>query len=228
MKLAGLPRSALSLSPRIGEERLLLLGVRLLPRGTDRALARDLETEHLWLRSIGPVRMFLLMTPWHRDPVLMAGLRHRRGPMPLLAWLRTLKGPNNIYRFVHALVPKGRRRAIGIIAVNLDRDGRGGAASHLAISDAAQRGGPLAVEARAAILEHFFANGISGFYASVNSRNHASVFVYKRLGFRVAGTRPVADDTVPGGVAHLIDFVLTRQDWIERRPVADSRDTQPA
>jgi len=216
------PPSHVSFAAGAGGERLLLLGVRLLPRRPNHALARDIATERLWLRSIGRWQTLLLMAPWHRDPVLMAGLRSHDGPMPLTSWIRSLPRPNSVHRFCYAIVPKGQSRPVGIIEVNVAK-GTGEAHSHLAVSDPAWRGQQVSVEARAAVLDLFFANGVSVFRGTIDCRNLASVFVYKRLGFRVVRTlEDEAPATSDPRRTNRLEFALTSNEWQRRRAVSAS------
>jgi len=220
-----LPPTKLSFSGAVGAERLLLLGVRLMPRRPNRALARDLETDRLRLRSIGPLRLLWQIAPWHRDPELMEALRGHRGPMPLIKWLSSGGRPNNIHRFCYAIVPKGQSKPVGVIYMNLSWTDSS-AATHMAISDPAWRGHQVSVEARSALLTLFFDNGVTVFTAEPRARNLGSIFVYKKLGFRVVGAvRFDPEEAEPDRIR----FVMTREAWRERQArIAGTAPSQPA
>lgn len=224
-RLPPFPRSEISFSGPPGSERLLLLGARLLPRRVNRVLGRDIETERLWLRSLNKWRTVLLIAPWHRDPELMDALMPRVASPSMIAWLLYFAMPDNSQRFSYAIVPKGRRRAVGMISVHLGSDGS--AESHIAIHDRAWRGRQVSVEARAALLDLFFAHGVSRFIAAPPTSNLGSVFLYKKLGFRVTGT--MQRRIVLGGKEADIEQVsveLTREDW-QRHRARDGAASQP-
>lgn len=190
--------------------------MRLIPRRPNRALARDVETERLWLRSIGPLRAVLLVAPWRHDPQMMGGLMLHAAKLSLWKWLRAYKRPNNVNRFSYAIVPKTQKRAVGLISVRLRPDGS--AESHIGISDEAWRGHQISIEARAALMSLFFRNGVTRFQAGIDSRNFASVFVYKRLGFRfIEAVDWERRDRSTGRDLLKMRFELTRQDWEDGR-----------
>lgn len=186
--------------------------MRLIPRRPNRALARDVETERLWLRSVGPVRAVLLVAPWRHDPQMMSGLMLHAGKLSLWRWLRGYKRPNNVNRFSYAIVPKAHHRAVGLISVRLLPDGS--AESHIGISDHAWRGHQISIEARAALMTLFFRHGVTQFQCSIDSRNFASVFVYKRLGFSfIEAVDSDRVDRATGRRIRRVRFILTREDW---------------
>jgi RimJ/RimL family protein N-acetyltransferase len=190
--------------------------MRLIPRKPNRALARDVETERLWLRSIGPLRAVLLVAPWRHHPEMMGGLMLYAGKMSLWQWLRAYKRPNNVNRFSYAILPKAGTRAVGLISIQLLADGS--AESHIGISDAQWRGHQVSIEARAALMTLFFGHGVTQFQCSIDSRNFASVFVYKRLGFRfIEAVDSERFDRATGRKIQRVRFILTREDW-ERQP----------
>ena len=186
--------------------------MRLIPRRPNLALARDVETERLWLRSIGPLRAVLLVAPWRHDAEMMGGLMLYAGKMSLWHWLRAYKRPNNVNRFSYAIVPKTHNRAVGLISVHRLPDGS--AESHIGISDHAWRGHQVSIEARAALMTLFFRHGVTQFQCSIDSRNFASVFVYKRLGFRfIEAVDSERSDRATGRKIQRVRFILTREDW---------------
>lgn len=190
--------------------------MRLIPRKPNRALARDIETDRLWLRTVGPLRALLLVAPWRTDPQMMGGLMLHTGRMSLWRWVSAYKRPNNVNRFSYAIVPKTGTRAVGLISIRLLADGS--AESHIGISDAQWRGHQVSIEARAALMTLFFRHGVTQFQCSIDSRNFASVFVYKRLGFRfIEAVDSERSDRATGRKIQRVRFILTREDW-ERQP----------
>jgi RimJ/RimL family protein N-acetyltransferase len=190
--------------------------MRLIPRTPNRALARDLETERLWLRSIGPIRTVRLILPWHKDPELMRISTFASAPLSLWHWFRIFKRPNNVNRFAYAIVPKAERRPVGLIIVTML--GADSANSQIAISDHKWRGRHISIEARAALMSLFFAYGTKVFLGTADSRNAASVFVYKKLGFRLAQMLSGNRFEHPSGrVVDRIRFEITADEWAKRQ-----------
>lgn len=191
--------------------------MRLVPRRPNRVLSRDIDAGSCRLKSIGLLATLRTMAPWHRDPELMSGLTLHAGPRSLLGWLRHVPRPNNITRFAYLIIPAGEDRPVGLIVVAIEPDRS--ASGHVAITDRKWRGSPLAADARAALIDVFFRDaGVTKFSSQVDSRNTASVFVYKRLGFRIERTiKNYATDAITGRSIDKIVFVLGRADWDRQR-----------
>lgn len=172
----------------------------------------DLETERFLLRRSGRLATFLLTRRWRRDPELLEGLFLSPRPLSLFDWW--LRGPrsNGRTRFAHAIIAKASGDVVGLHIVVLER--HGSAHSHVAVHDRAWWGKGVVVEARARVLSHFFAHGIERFGAIIDARNAASIFNYRRLGYRVTGNTVTNDrDPLTGERRPAVALELRREDW---------------
>jgi RimJ/RimL family protein N-acetyltransferase len=187
--------------------------VKLTLKPPDRRLARPLETARFTLRPLGLLETLKVTESWRTDPDILTGLFFSPEPRSLVQWLRKGPIPNNVDRFAFAIVPHGTARPIGVHMVKLRQ--RGVASSGIGIHDRAWWGADVVVEARAALMRHFFANGgIELFLGFVRERNLNSIFVYRRMGFAYKGLagHPKRNPAT-GEVADLMAFEMPRARW---------------
>lgn len=176
--------------------------------GTGGELFCDLETERFRLRRLGRVEAFRLTATWRRDPELMEGLTLSPRPRSLLYWW--FRGPRSDRRtrFAHAIVPKAGGEPIGVHFV-VCRPGKA-AYFHIGLADRAWWGRNVVTEVRARLIGHFFAHGVERFAATIDAGNAASIFNYRRLGFRVTGPSTVGSRKLRRPAVKL---ELRREDW---------------
>lgn len=182
--------------------------------GRRHALDCDLETERFHLRRMGRLQAFLLTRRWRHDPELLEGLFLSPRSHSLLSWWFRGPRPNGRTRFAHAIVDKAGGGIIGLHMVVRPGDGSF-AYCHVALHDRAWWGQGVVVEARARLLEHFFAHGTDRFVATIDARNAPSIFNYRRLGFRATGNGTTRHpDPATGEGRPAVELELRRQDWL--------------
>jgi RimJ/RimL family protein N-acetyltransferase len=193
----------------------------------NKALARDLETENFRLRSLTLLEAMWLTDSWRGDFELLGSMHRLQRPFTRLEWARRGPIPNNVTRFAFDIIPKQTGRSIGVHGVHL-RDYRS-ANTQIALSDRTWWGRDAVVEVRARLINHFFRHAdISRFESSVEGRNMAGIFIYRRLGFTHVGTLHRARrDPVSGRALDVLFFELLREDW-ERGPFAEAAPMREA
>lgn len=187
--------------------------MRKLLRRPNRALARDLETERFHLKSLGRLEALQVTNSWRHDPEILLNFYRSSRPRSVLKWLKSGLVPNNVYRFTFAIIPKEGGRPIGAHAIKLTAYRT--ASLTVALHDRDWWGKGVVLEVRPRLINHFFRHGeIDRFIGSVNGRNAASIFNYKRLGFDHVGTwHRHFRDPVTGEVIDVLDFELFRDKW---------------
>src|SRR4029079_15799302 len=109
------------------------------------------------------------------------------------------------------IIPKEASDPIGAEIVNLA--GYRSAIFSVALHDKQWRGKGVLLETRAKLINHFVREGgIERFYGIVESRNLASIYNYRRLGFDHVGTwHRHKQDPVSGQVYDMVHFELLRE-----------------
>lgn len=183
-------------------------------------LAQDLETERFYLKSLGRIEAMRLTLPWRTDPEILLNIRRSSRPMSAWEWFRSGPIPNNIYRFVWAIIPKETGKPIGVHTVGVG-GGYRTASMLVVVGDRDWWGKGVVVEIRPRIINHVFDNSdVERFKGSVNGRNIPSIFNYKRLGFANAGTwHRQHRDPVTGEYIDVVQFELLKENW-EKGPYA--------
>lgn len=176
-------------------------------------VVRPLETERFTLRPLGLVQSIGIINIWRRDPDILSGLMNTTRPQSLLHWLRYGPTPDNHRRFAFAIVPHGATTPIGVHFVRYT-DYRS-AANTVGIHDREWWGKNVVVEVRARLMNHFFQQaGIERFTGRVRSRNTASIFTYKRLGYAHVGTAHRSRrDPETGEATDQLFFEALKEDW---------------
>lgn len=193
-------------------------------RPPNRALACDLETERFALHAMGRIEMLRVTNSWRSDTELLAGLMSSSRPKSLRQWVGTELRPNNVTRFAFAIVPKGGTAPIGVHFVRFQH--YRAARNSVALHDRAWWGKGVVVEVRARLMNHFFANApnVDRFIGEVNSRNVASLFTYRRLGYDHVGTwHRHKHDPATREVGDLLMFEMFRAKW-QQGPFAETTD----
>ncbi len=193
--------------------------IRLGP--PNRLLAARLDTARFSLLPLGALETIRLTAPLRRDPEMLRAIGPSTKPLSLLAWIRRSPVPDNAHRFVFAIVPRDTARPIGVHTVRFA--GHRSMSCGVMLFDRDWWGKNVVLEARACLINHFFAHAaIDRFEGTVFGRNTASFFNYQRLGFRHVGTwRRQRPDSATGELLDVSMFELLRADW-EAGPHAGS------
>lgn len=184
-----------------------------LSRQAYRALAHPIETENFHLEPLGLLGALRVTNSWRHDPEILTAFFQSPKPRSIRKWFRSGMLPNRKNKFAFAIRPKGQTEPIGadIITLTGYRSGFGAIALH----NQEWRGKGVVFETRAALINHFFNHGnFVRFYGSVEARNLASIFNYKRLGFQHAATwHRHLHNRATGDVLDLVYFELMKEAW---------------
>jgi len=184
-------------------------------RKPDPFLSRTVKTERFDLVPCGVTDAFNISWRWTRDREILENLTFDTTPRNKVQWFRELEKPNNYNNFTHAIIPRGKRNVIGLhrISINVYKT----ATIAIAIHDRAWWGKGVFAEVRGSLMSHFFhSDRIVRFQAIVNARNFSSVFNYKKLGYRHAGTLKNARlDPATGTFFDVLLFEMLRESWPE-------------
>lgn len=181
-------------------------------------MLQPLETERFLLRPLGRFEAFRIgHGNWNHDPEIMRNLVHSPKPIGPWRWLRKMVWVNGRSKFSHAIVPKPGGAPIGIHGMTLQK--HRSATLIVAVHDRQWWGRKAVAEVRRAIVDHAFENDVlDRFCCTVQARNTASVFNYKKLGFKHVGTLHNAQcDPVSGELYDTLIFELLRADWEKQR-----------
>lgn len=177
-------------------------------------MLQGLETERFILRPLGRVEAYSIgRSNWNHDPEIMRNLIHSAKPLNRWRWLKKMVWVNGKSKFSHAIVPKEGGAPIGIHGMTLQK--HRSATLIVAIHDRSWWGKKVVAEVRKAVIDHAFEQKvIDRLCCTVNARNVASVFNYKKLGFKHVGTLHQAQyDPVSCELFDTLVFELLRADW---------------
>ncbi len=177
-------------------------------------MRQALETERFILKPLGRVEAYRIgRGNWNHDQEMMRNLIYSAEPLNPWRWMRKMVWVNGRSKFSHAILPKSGGQPIGIHGVTLQR--HRSAAMVVAIHDREWWGQKVVAEIRRAVIDHAFECRVTDrFCCSVNARNVASIFNYKKLGFNHVGTLHKAQfDPVSGELFDTLIFELLRGDW---------------
>lgn len=184
--------------------------IRLKP--PNRTLAAELETERFRLHPMGLFETLRVTDQWRNDPDILRGLLMSAAPSSRFAWLKKGPMPDNVERFSFAIVPKGDSQPIGVHTIRL-REYRS-ARNLIGLHDRGWWGKGVVTEVRAKLMNHFFRHGVERFCGTVDARNTASIFNYRRLGYDHVGTQHHEHyDPVTGEIIDLVLFEMFRDKW---------------
>ncbi|MCX7305534.1 MAG: GNAT family protein [Hyphomicrobiales bacterium] len=181
-------------------------------------MLQRLETERFILKPLGRIEAYRVgRANWNHDPEIMRNLVHSSRPLGRLKWLKKMVWVNGKSKFSHAIVPKDGGPAIGIHGVTLQK--HRSAVLVVAVHDRQWWGRKVVAEVRRAIIDHAFERQVvDRFCCTVQARNTASVFNYKKLGFKHVGTLHQAQyDPDSGELFDTLIFELLRADWDKQR-----------
>lgn len=181
----------------------------------NRKIAIPLETERFVLEPMGYFQTLRVTNCWRRDPEILTAFYQSPKPRSLRKWMRSGLLPNNQTRFAFAIIPKGTDQPIGVEIVWLS--GYRSASNMIALHKHKWRGKGVVFEIRAKIINHIFRSGdVDRFFSTVEGRNAASIFNYKRLGFNHVGTwHRHCRNPITGDVSDLVCFELLKENWDE-------------
>jgi RimJ/RimL family protein N-acetyltransferase len=177
-----------------------------------------LETERFVLRPLGRFEAFRIgRSNWNHDPEIMRNLIHSPKPLDPWRWWKKMVWANGKSKFSHAIVPRGGGKPIGIHGMTLQK--HRSATMVVAVHEREWWGKKVVAEIRSVVIDHAFENSVvDRFCCTVNARNAASVFNYKKLGFKHVGTLHQAQrDPVSGELFDTVIFELLRADWEKQR-----------
>lgn len=181
-----------------------------------------LETERFILKPLSRMEAYRIgRANWNHDPEIMRNLIHSPKPLDPWRWMKRMVWVNRKSKFSHAIVPKEGGEAIGIHGITLQK--HRSAVLVVAVHDRQWWGRKVVAEVRRAIIDHAFEKQVlDRICCTVQARNTASVFNYKKLGFKHAGTLHQAQcDPVSGELFDTLIFELLRPDWEkQRKPTA--------
>ncbi|WP_439574732.1 GNAT family N-acetyltransferase [Phreatobacter sp.] len=180
-------------------------------------LRAPIETERFRLVPLGRWRAFLLTYAWTKDSAFMSsycGSGERRSPW---SWYREMIRPNNRTKFVHAIVPHGQTKPIGVHIVAM-RPYRSCLLA-VGIHDRDWWGKAVVQEVRTRLIDHVFAHSrVERLYAQVMARNFPSIFNYRKLGFTHVGTlHRIRLDPATGEVHDMLIFEMFREEWMAKK-----------
>ena len=180
-------------------------------------LRAPIESARFRLVPLSRWQAFRLTYGWTKDSAFMSsysGSGERRSPWK---WYREMVRPNNRTRFVHAIVPRGETRPIGVHTITM-RPYRSCLLA-VGIYDRDWWGKGVVQEARARVIDHVFEHsGVERLYAQVVARNFPSIFNYRKLGFAHVGTlHRCRLDKATGEVQDMLIFEMFRDQWMARK-----------
>lgn len=181
-------------------------------------MLQPLETERFVLRPLGRLEAYRIgRSNWNHDPEIMRNLIYSPKPLNPLRWFKKMVWANGKSKFAHAIVPREGGAPIGVHGMTLQK--YRSALLIVAIHDRTWWGRNAVAEVRRAIVDHAFENKVvDRFCCTVQARNAASVFNYKKLGFKHVGTLHNAQcDPVSGELFDTLIFELLRADWEKQR-----------
>ena len=184
-------------------------------------MLQRLETERFVLRPLGRVEAFRIgRSNWNHDPEIMRNVVYSSKPLNPWRWLRKMVWVNRKTKFSHAIMPKDGGPPIGIHGMTLQK--YRSATLVVAVHDRQWWGRKVVAEVRRAVIDHAFEKKvIDRLCCTVHARNAASVFNYKKLGFKHVGTLHRAQyDPVSGELFDMLVFELLRADWEKQRKPA--------
>lgn len=176
-------------------------------------VAPPLETERFHLRPMTRRQISRASLPWTADPEVMAGFGLQAGGWTLKRWRRSFRRFDGRRRCCYGIFLKADGRLIGY-HVHEVGEKSGHATLLVLIGDRDWWGRGAVIEVRSAVLDLLFhRQGIKRVSSNVRARNVASIFNYRRLGFRQEGVLREAAKEADGRPADLVLFALLAREW---------------
>lgn len=183
----------------------------------DLFLDQPISTERFDLVSGNWLQAVKVTRPIARDPEVLQALAYPRSSYSLLRWCLQQPIPNGRTHFLHPIKPQGSDTAIGFHMLRIDRSGT--ATLGIALTDKAWWGQGVFEEVRVGLMDHFSRSPrVVRFAGASLARNFASVYNYKKLGFRLVGHEvkawrsPLTDELLD-----LLLFEYLAEDWRRAR-----------
>ncbi len=176
-------------------------------------LNETLVTERLLLKPAGKFRSIHLQQKMMEDLEILREMTHGSQRTGWLNMVLKRKLPNGRSRFMHEIMVADSGDSIGYHEIRLFP--YKSANLSVVILDRSWWGKTVPLEARKVIMAHFARHaGIERFYSVVRSRNFASIFNYKKLGFKHSGTmHRCAFDTVIKEPIDYLEFEMLKEDF---------------
>jgi len=179
----------------------------------DLELNAEFSSERFRMVPCSFVDAFQISYLWNANPEILRNITFDSRPRSKVQWYRQFTRPDGHKNFVHGIVPKSGKGAIGLHIVALNDSGV--ATPSIALHAKSWWGKGVFAEVRRAAMDHFFTSDrVNKFTSMVSGRNMASIFNYRALGLNPTGTlrqhrRDPADDTYHD----IIIFEVLKEDW---------------
>lgn len=175
--------------------------------------APPLETERFHLRPLARRQVARASLSWTADPEVMSGFGMKAGGWTLKRWRRSFRRFDSRKRCCYGIYVKADGRLIGYHVHEL-----GGSADTatllVLIGDRSWWGQGVVIEVRSAVLDLLFhRRGVRRISSNVRARNLASIYNYRRLGFRQEGVLRDAALDWEGRASDLVIFAMLAREW---------------
>jgi len=175
--------------------------------------APALETERFRLRPMTRRAISRASLRWTDDAEVLAGFGLKAGGWTLRRWRRTFRRYDGRRRCCYGIFTKTEGRLIGYHTHELGTKGRQ-ASLLVLIGERDWWGRGAVIEVRSAVLDYLFHRiGVRRVASSVHARNHASIFNYRRLGFRQEGILREATTEANGEPGDMVIFAMLAREW---------------
>ena len=195
---------------------------RKAERRAVKGLLDPFSTERFRIEALGRWRTFQQSYAWTKDPELIRSYSGSGAPRTRWQWYKEMLRPNERTKFVHAIRPLQCDAPIGLHLIEF-RPYRT-AYFGVVIHDRAWWGKGAVEEVRRGLIDRVLEHApVDRFCAHVHARNFASVFNYRKLGFRHVGTLHRAKaDPESGEIHDTLIFELFREEWLARKEAPDA------
>lgn len=178
--------------------------------------APPLETERFRLRLLSRRAVSRASLGWTEDAEAMRGFGLAAGGWTLRRWRRRFRRYDGRKRCCYGIYAKADGRLIGYHVHEIHPVFRHATLAVL-IGERNWWGQGVVIEVRSAVLDLLFGRlDMKRVSSTVRARNLASIYNYRRLGFRQEGILREAGSAPDGSPEDLIVFALLAREW--RRP----------
>lgn len=176
-------------------------------------MQKSIESDRFLLQPLGRWAAFRLTYPWTQDSAFMSSYCGSGEARTRWKWYREMIRPNKRTKFAYAIVPHGQITPIG--AHFLVLRGYRSCMLTVGIHDRNWWGKDVVQEVRSRLIDHIFDHtDIDRLYGQVMARNFASIFNYRKLGFKHVGTlHRCRMDKATGAPQDELIFEMFREQW---------------
>jgi [ribosomal protein S5]-alanine N-acetyltransferase len=173
----------------------------------------QLRTKRFELRTLKAGDACETWIGWARDPDVMQPLNMPTRQMTLHDLANYIASFDNVNRCLVGVFDKASKALVGFFMIELDH-GHRLATFNVLIGDKAWWGKGVVNEARAALLDYFFEQGIEKACGGPLARNFPAIFNYKEQGWRHEGTlRGHRVSMIDGKRTDQYQFGILRSEW---------------